>query len=107
LDHTGSALGISVGLHFGGHSRGRCRAGYRGPPGAQTFEINFGDERLLNFRADDLNVVPEAMDTFGLEKGMILTHDQQEERETSGKKISMLPVWKWLLQKMLFDIPIK
>jgi predicted AAA+ superfamily ATPase len=40
----------------------------------------------------------EAMETFGLEKGMILTHDQEEEREISGRKISILPVWKWLLK---------
>lgn len=46
----------------------------------------------------EINGVLEAMETFGLEKGMILTHDQEEEREISGKKISIVPVWKWLLQ---------
>ncbi|MAF35746.1 AAA family ATPase, partial [archaeon] len=41
----------------------------------------------------------EAMDIFKLKKGLILTHDQDEEVTIEGKKIIIKPVWKWLLEK--------
>lgn len=46
----------------------------------------------------EMNGLLEAMETFRLEKGIIYTNDQEEEREISGKKVSIQPVWKWLLQ---------
>ncbi len=39
----------------------------------------------------------EAMDTFHLSAGQILTYDQQDETTIDGKQVSIRPVWKWLL----------
>jgi len=39
----------------------------------------------------------DACNTLGLNSGIILTYAQEEEREKDGLKISVLPVWKWLL----------
>ncbi len=40
-----------------------------------------------------------AMSYFGLEEGLILTYDQEESVSREGKKIKLVPVWKWLLHK--------
>lgn len=40
----------------------------------------------------------EAMDKFKLKQGMILTNEQTEEINAKGKKIQVLPVYKWLLE---------
>jgi len=41
----------------------------------------------------------EAMRKFGLKEGRVLTNDQEEELLADNKKISVVPVWKWLLRK--------
>ena len=43
----------------------------------------------------------DACSTLGLTSGIILTYVQEEERENDGLKISVLPVWKWLLESDL------
>src|SRR3989344_549626 len=40
----------------------------------------------------------EAMKKLKIKKGLILTLEQEEELNLSGKKISIKPVWKWLLE---------
>jgi len=39
----------------------------------------------------------EALDRTGLDQGVILTYDQEEEKTVHGKRILIMPVWKWLL----------
>jgi len=39
----------------------------------------------------------EAMKEFNLKEGLILTYDQEDKLELGGKKINIIPVWKWLL----------
>jgi len=46
----------------------------------------------------ELNGLLEAMKTFHLKKGLLLTQDQDEEIIENGKKIEVLPVWKWILR---------
>ncbi|MEW5909534.1 MAG: ATP-binding protein [Thermodesulfobacteriota bacterium] len=41
--------------------------------------------------------IVEACSALDLKSGIILTYDQEEKREKSGLKISVQPVWKWLL----------
>lgn len=41
----------------------------------------------------------ETMKTFQLKEGLLLTQEQEEEITANGKKIKVLPVWKWLIQK--------
>jgi len=43
----------------------------------------------------------DAMNSYNLYKGLIITTDREEEIEVGDKQISIVPVWKWLLpQKM-------
>jgi hypothetical protein len=39
----------------------------------------------------------ESLNFFNLPEGIIITHGQEEEIETEGKKIYVTPIWKWLL----------
>ena len=39
----------------------------------------------------------EAMETYGLKEGLILTTDQEETKTMGNKKIRIMPIWKWLL----------
>ncbi len=40
----------------------------------------------------------EAMERFGLKKGIIITQDQEGEEKVEGKNIKLIPLWKWLLE---------
>ncbi|MBM3200160.1 ATP-binding protein [Candidatus Woesearchaeota archaeon] len=46
----------------------------------------------------DVNGLIEALERFKLKEGLILTYDQEDEIEIKGKRIKIMPVWKWLLQ---------
>jgi len=48
-------------------------------------------------REREIAGLDEAMDKFKLKEGLILTNDQEEEEKINGKKIKIIPVWKWLL----------
>ena len=37
----------------------------------------------------------EALEKFGLSEGLILTYDQQDALEISGKTIAVVPAWRW------------
>lgn len=39
----------------------------------------------------------EAMDAYGLKTGTIVTYDQEKEVLAGGKKIKVIPAWKWCL----------
>jgi len=43
----------------------------------------------------------EALEKFGLKKGTILTFDQKQELKKQNKKITVKPVWQWLLENEL------
>jgi len=45
----------------------------------------------------ELNGIADALKSIDLVSGMILTYAQEEEREVNGRRVSVLPVWKWLL----------
>lgn len=40
----------------------------------------------------------EAMEKFNLKEGLIITEAQEEERKIKGKKIKIIPAWKWLMK---------
>jgi len=42
----------------------------------------------------------EAMATFDLAYGTILTYDREEELELEGNMIRIIPVWKWMLNEV-------
>ncbi|MCX6778581.1 MAG: ATP-binding protein, partial [Candidatus Micrarchaeota archaeon] len=45
----------------------------------------------------ELDGLVEAVKTFGLSGGLILTFDQKDELSMGGKKISVKPAWEWML----------
>lgn len=47
----------------------------------------------------ELNGLLEAMDKFKLKTGLILTNDQEEEIEINKKRVTVKPVWKYLLEE--------
>jgi len=40
----------------------------------------------------------DAMDNLGVNKGLILTENQEENIKIGSRKINILPVWKWMLE---------
>lgn len=46
----------------------------------------------------ELAGIVEAAKQFGLKKGLILTHEQEEKFQSGGVKIEIMPIWKWLLK---------
>ena len=60
-----------------------------------AYEIDIENEKR------ELRGLLKAMDKFDLKEGFILTYNQDEKREIKGKKINILPLWKWLLSEKL------
>ncbi len=50
-------------------------------------------------REREINGLLEAMESLKLDKGLILTHEQEEEIKTGEKTIKVVPVWRWLLER--------
>lgn len=48
-------------------------------------------------RKREIKGLLEAMDEYNLDNGLILTQDEEGEEEINGKKIEILPIWKWIL----------
>jgi len=49
-------------------------------------------------RERELNGLIEALGKFKLNRGLILTYNQEDKLEINRKKIEIIPVWKWLLK---------
>jgi len=45
----------------------------------------------------EISGLKDALNAFSLNKGLLLTNNHEEEINIAGKKIKMIPVWKWLL----------
>lgn len=39
----------------------------------------------------------DAMEKFNLKNGLVITESREEERKIDGRKIKIIPAWKWLL----------
>ncbi|MEK6792797.1 MAG: ATP-binding protein [Nanoarchaeota archaeon] len=50
-------------------------------------------------RKRELEGLESAMEYFKLKDGLILTNNQTEDLVLNGKKIKVMPVWKWLLER--------
>ena len=55
---------------------------------------NLSDPEVRNREIEGLM---EAMNTYHLREGIILTENEQDKIELNGFLISVIPVWKWLL----------
>lgn len=49
-------------------------------------------------RKREIGGLLSAMEFFGLGEGLIITRDQEEQFEVGGKKVRVVPAWKWLLE---------
>jgi predicted AAA+ superfamily ATPase len=49
-------------------------------------------------RQREIDGLLEAMSKFKLQKGLILTSDEEDEIRINGRIIEILPIWKWLLK---------
>lgn len=47
----------------------------------------------------EVNGLMEALKKFNLKEGIILTYNQEDNFDIEDKKILLIPVWKWLLEK--------
>ncbi len=46
----------------------------------------------------ELEGLVEAMEAYGLDEGMIVTYEQEKTIDYGGKKIRIVPAWKWFLE---------
>lgn len=53
-----------------------------------------------NYKRETAGLI-EAMDFFGLKKGTIVTSSQEDEIKENGKKIKIVPAWRFVLQKKI------
>jgi len=44
----------------------------------------------------EINGLLTALKKFNLEEGLILTYNQNDEFVIDGKRINVMPVWRWL-----------
>jgi predicted AAA+ superfamily ATPase len=50
-----------------------------------------------DLREREVSGLIEAMSSYKLEEGLILTENEQETIEVEGFRITIMPIWKWLL----------
>lgn len=50
-------------------------------------------------RERELNGLLAAMKEYDLKEGLLLTNAQEEEIKVNGRKVTAMPVWKWLIEK--------
>lgn len=51
-----------------------------------------------NIRKKDIKGLLKFMETFSVEKGLVVTKDREGEELVDGKWIVFVPLWKWLLE---------
>ena len=54
-----------------------------------SYELNEDNKKR------EINGLVEALEKFDLHEGIILTYDQEDELEISGKTIKVIPAWLW------------
>lgn len=50
-------------------------------------------------KAREIDGLLEALNQFKLEEGIIVTYDQEDSLVENGKKIRLIPAWKWMSEK--------
>ena len=56
---------------------------------------NLSDKKV---KEREINGLVEAMNTYNLNKGLIITENEEETIEIDDIKIKVIPIWKWLLE---------
>ena len=88
-------LRLSTGdiFYFTGKSGGECDFILR--PHDQPQCIQVCRELSIDNQDREINGLLDAMDFFDQKKGIILTRDTEDSIRTAGKKIEVIPAWKW------------
>lgn len=77
--------------------RGECDfVVWRGNRAEQAIQVCYEFEQTLPER--EVAGLEEAVETLGLEEGLVLTHNVEGTSETRGKRIRALPLWRWLCE---------
>ena len=53
-------------------------------------EVKYGEIR-------DIKGLLKFMDIFSIDKGFVISREQEKNQTFNGKEISIVPAWKWLL----------
>lgn len=62
----------------------------------QAIQVTTGIENEIIKKREYLGLV-EAMDCYNLKTCLLLTENDEAEEKINGKKIQILPIWKWLI----------
>ena len=62
----------------------------------QAIQVSYALESDNNKR--ELDGLLEALEKFKLDNGLIITHDQEDALTINGKKITVKPAWKWMVE---------
>jgi predicted AAA+ superfamily ATPase len=53
---------------------------------------------------EHVNKVFKAMEELGLKEGLIITWDDEDLIEEKGKRIKVVPLWKWVLRRKEYNL---
>jgi len=95
-----SGLSSDFGIfYFSGNSGNECDFIISPQNNPSCFQVCW--ELTVDNQDREINGLLEAMDFFNLNYGTILTFDTEDIIQTAGKKIDVIPVWKYLKQKTI------
>ena len=83
--------------YFTGKSGGECDFIFSPQSNPSCIQVCW--EMTLDNQDLEINGLLEAMDFFNLDYGTILTFDTEDIIKTAGKKIDVIPVWKYIVQE--------
>jgi len=90
-----SGLSANLGIYyFTGKSGGECDFIFSPQSNPSCIQVCW--EMTLDNQDREINGLLEAMDFFNLKYGTILTFDTEDIIKTAGKKIDVIPVWKYI-----------
>jgi predicted AAA+ superfamily ATPase len=69
----------------------------RGMKIGETIQVSVDLRKGVNEKRE-IEGLLEAVQSFGLKEGLILTIDQEDTFKTGGITIKLVPVWKWLME---------
>jgi predicted AAA+ superfamily ATPase len=92
-----SGLSANPGIYyFTGKNGGECDFIFSPQNNPSCIQVCW--EMTLDNQDREINGLLEAMDFFNLDNGKILTFNTEDIIKTSGKKIDVIPVWKYIVQ---------
>ena len=63
----------------------------------EAYQVSYSLQDI-DTRAREIKALIKTMDETELEKGYILTYNEEEKIDYAGYLIEVIPVWKWLMK---------